>query len=75
MAHAPHYQPLLAERNVRRLYRLKVWFREHHGQRMPMTVLLNRIVDDFFAASEDDALAAPASAPSHRTSSAFSRNP
>jgi hypothetical protein len=52
MAQARLYQPFLEERNVRRLYRLKVWFREHHGRRMPMTVLLNRIIDDFFTLSE-----------------------
>ena len=45
------YQPFLEERNVRRLYHLKVWFREHEGQRMPMTALLNRILDDFFTVS------------------------
>jgi len=53
------YQPFLEERNVRRLYRLKVWFREHGGRRMPMTVLLNRILDDFFTPSEIPVDAAP----------------
>ena len=53
------YQPLLEERNVRRLYRLKVWFREHDGRRMPMTVLLNRILDDFFILSESPINAPP----------------
>jgi len=45
------YQPFLEERNVRRLYQLKVWFREQEGRRMPMTILLNRILDDFFTVS------------------------
>ena len=45
------YQPFLEERNVRRLYQLKVWFREREGRRMPMTILLNRILDDFFTVS------------------------
>ena len=44
------YQPRIQDRNVRRLYRLKVWFREQNGRRIPMTVLLNRILDDFFDA-------------------------
>ena len=63
------YQPFLEERNVRRLYRLKVWFREHEGQRMPMTVLLNRILDDFFILSESpvDAPPQPASSSARRT--------
>lgn len=62
------YQPFLEERNVRRLYRLKVWFREHDGRRMPMTVLLNRILDDFFILSESpvDAPPLPASSTTRR---------
>lgn len=42
------YQPFIEDRNVRRLYRLKAAFREN-GRRVPMTTLLNRILDDFFA--------------------------
>jgi hypothetical protein len=48
------YQPFIEDRNVRRLYRLKV---EHHrrtGKKAPMTVLINRILDDFFAAESLD---------------------
>jgi hypothetical protein len=44
------YQPFIEDRNVRRLYQLKL---EHHrrtGKKAPMTVLINRILDDFFAA-------------------------
>lgn len=48
MARLGLYQPFLEDRNVRRLYRLKVWFREQEGRRVPMTVLVNRILDDFF---------------------------
>ena len=44
------YQPLVEDRNVRRLYRLKMWFRAKKRQRVPMTVLINRILDDFFDA-------------------------
>jgi len=44
------YQPFIEDRNVRRLYRLKLWFREREGRRVPMTVLVNRILDDFFDA-------------------------
>ena len=70
MAHARLYQPQIHDRNVRRLYRLKVWFREHQGRRMPMTVLLNRILDDFFTLSENPVEALPRS-----TSSTAGRNP
>lgn len=64
------YQPLLEERNVRRLYRLKVWFREQNGRRIPMTVLLNRILDDFFILSE-----LPVDAPPRPASSSTGRTP
>jgi hypothetical protein len=64
------YQPFLEERNVRRLYRLKVWFREQSGRRMPMTVLLNRILDDFFILSES-----PVDAPPPLASSRIRRTP
>lgn len=76
MAHVHLYQPFLEERNVRRLYRLKVWFRERDGRRMPMTVLLNRILDDFFLASEDEALvlSPSASAAPHRPTTPIVRD-
>ncbi|MCL4808384.1 MAG: hypothetical protein KJ062_11435 [Thermoanaerobaculia bacterium] len=64
------YQPCLEERNLRRLYRLKVWFREQSGRRMPMTVLLNRILDDFFILFES-----PADAPPWLASSRIRRTP
>lgn len=49
------YQPFVEDRNVRRLYQLKL---EHHrrtGNKLPMTVLINRILDDFFGAEARDA--------------------
>lgn len=49
MARLGLYQPFIEDRNVRRLYQLKLWFREREGRRVPMTVLVNRILDDFFA--------------------------
>lgn len=49
MAYARLYQPLILDRNVRRIYRLKQRFKRQ-GRRMPMTVILNRILDDFFDA-------------------------
>jgi len=63
------YQPFLEERNVRRLYRLKVWFQEQSGRRMPMTGLLNRILDDFFTVSGPpfDALPSLPSSDTRRT--------
>ncbi len=64
------YQPCLEERNLRRLYRLKVWFREQSGRRMPMTVLLNRVLDDFFILSES-----PVDAPPRPASSSTTRTP
>lgn len=48
MARLGLYQPFIEDRNVRRLYQLKVWFQEREGRRIPMTVLVNRILDDFF---------------------------
>lgn len=50
MARLGLYQPFIEDRNVRRLYQLKVWFQERHGRRVPMTVLVNRILDEFFDA-------------------------
>lgn len=49
------YQPFIEDRNVRRLYQLKL---EHHrrtGKKTPMTVLINRILDEFFGAEPPDA--------------------
>ena len=42
------YQPRIEDRNVRRLYRLKVEHRARTGRKLPMTALVNRILDDFF---------------------------
>lgn len=42
------YQPFIEDRNVRRLYRLKIEHRRRTGKKVPMTVLINRILDDFF---------------------------
>ena len=57
MARLGLYQPFIEDRNVRRLYRLKVDYRERTGRRVPMTALVNRILDDFF----DIWLSSPAS--------------
>jgi len=46
------YQPFIEDRNVRRLYQLKVRFKRQH-KRVPMTVLINRILDDFFDAERN----------------------
>ena len=48
MARLGLYQPFIEDRNVRRLYQLKVRFQEREGRRVPMTVLVNYILDDFF---------------------------
>ncbi len=53
MARLGLYQPFIEDRNVRRLYQLKVRFREREGRRVPMTVLVNRILDDFFEPDPD----------------------
>jgi predicted YcjX-like family ATPase len=50
MARLGLYQPFIEDRNVRRLYRLKVEFLERSGRKVPMTALVNRILDDFFDA-------------------------
>ncbi|KAA0255518.1 hypothetical protein FBQ97_00045 [Acidobacteria bacterium ACD] len=50
MARLGLYQPFIEDRNVRRLYRLKIWLLESQGRRVPMTTLVNRILDDFFDA-------------------------
>lgn len=54
------YQPRIEDRNVRRLYRLKVEHRERTGRKLPMTALVNRILDDFFDAEDHDAALASA---------------
>ena len=58
MARLGLYQPFIEDRNVRRLYQLKVWFREREGRRVPMTLLVNRILDDFFDADDHDTILA-----------------
>ncbi len=50
MARHGLYQPFVEDRNVRRLYRLKVAYRKRTGRKVPMTALVNRILDDFFEA-------------------------
>jgi hypothetical protein len=54
MARLGLYQPFIEDRNVRRLYRLKVEHRQRTGRKVPMTVLINRILDDFFDAKASD---------------------
>jgi hypothetical protein len=54
------YQPRIEDRNVRRLYRLKVEHRERTGRKLPMTALVNRILDDFFDAEDHGAALASA---------------
>lgn len=49
MARHGLYQPFIEDRNVRRLYQLKASLREREGRRVPMTVLVNRILDEFFS--------------------------
>jgi predicted YcjX-like family ATPase len=44
------YQPFIEDRNVRRLYQLKVTHHARTGRKLPMTALVNRILDDFFEA-------------------------
>lgn len=46
------YQPFIEDRNVRRLYRLKVEHRQRTGKKVPMTLLINRILDEFFEVTE-----------------------
>lgn len=48
MARLGLYQPFIEDRNVRRLYQLKVTHHARTGRKLPMTVLVNRILDDFF---------------------------
>ncbi len=48
MARLGLYQPFIEDRNVRRLYRLKVESLDRTGRKVPMTTLVNRILDDFF---------------------------
>ena len=54
------YQPCLEERNLRRLYRLKVEHHERTGRKLPMTAIVNRILDDFFDAEDHDSAVASA---------------
>ncbi|MFN7988852.1 MAG: hypothetical protein U0529_15375 [Thermoanaerobaculia bacterium] len=54
MARLGLYQPFIEDRNVRRLYRLKVRLQEREGRRVPMTTLVNRILDDFFGGGSED---------------------
>ena len=70
MARHTLYQPRIDDHNVRRLYRLKIEYRERTGRKVPMTALVNRILDDFFGTTaldlESDLLldaAAPVSSP------------
>jgi hypothetical protein len=60
MARHGLYQPFIEDRNVRRLYRLKVEHCERTGRKLPMTVLVNRILDEFFDAEDHDAALASA---------------
>lgn len=46
------YSPRIDDRNVRRLYQLKLEHRRRTGKKVPMTVLINRILDDFFGADD-----------------------
>ena len=48
MARLGLYQPFIEDRNVRRLYQLKVTHHARTGRKLPMTALVNRILDDFF---------------------------
>ncbi len=59
MARLGLYQPFIEDRNVRRLYQLKAWFREREGRRVPMTTLVNRILDDFFGEGSSDGRPVP----------------
>lgn len=59
MAQRPLYSPALSDENVRRLYRLKVATRKQTGRTVPMTVLLNRILETFFEAGLHDAPLVP----------------
>ena len=45
------YQPFIEDRNVRRLYQLKITHHARTGRKLPMTALVNRILDDFFTVS------------------------
>ena len=53
MARLGLYQPFIEDRNVRRLYQLKIAYREQTGRKVPMTSLVNRILDDFFDGAGD----------------------
>ncbi len=47
------YQPFIEDRNVRRLYQLKTQLNEAHHRKLPMTFLLNRILDSYFDTHDD----------------------
>lgn len=53
------YQPFIQDRNVRRLYQLKTRLNEAHDRRLPMTVVLNRILDRFFETHTEAGTEAP----------------
>lgn len=55
MARLGLYQPFIEDRNVRRLYQLKLEHRRRTGTKVPMTALINRILDDFFWTETVDA--------------------
>ncbi|MEO6326385.1 MAG: hypothetical protein ABIT01_20260 [Thermoanaerobaculia bacterium] len=61
------YSPRVDDRNVRRLYQLKLEHLRRTGKRVPMTVLINRILDDFFEADDS---AAPETPQTHDGTSA-----
>lgn len=63
------YQPFIEDRNVRRLYRLKLEHRQRTGKKVPMTVLINRILDDFFGAETSTQEVSPRFHPSEPPSS------
>lgn len=53
------YQPFIEDRNVRRLYQLKTRLNEASGQKVPMTLVLNRILDRFFETNLEAGAQAP----------------
>ncbi len=60
MARLGLYQPFIEDRNVRRLYRLKMDYRERTGRKVPMTSLVNQILDDYFESQVRDVADSPA---------------
>lgn len=61
------YQPFVEDRNVRRLYQLKLEHRRRTGRTVPMTALINRILDDFFTAEGADVTRGDAAIPNDGT--------